>query len=231
MSFNISSSWSQRAARSERPNTQPSFCLCASVWPPVLLGAAFFFLFSFHIQNLGLVSFCWSRGRPHSQPNSLWAHSGQRTGEWVSWEQGLDFPHGWEESGVGCCTCLLLLMSWLWHLRHACLILYLNDILKCFRMVHPSDYKILSGIITKDSLSKIIMQLKCVRYLFHKIWEIKNKEKTDLSPVILGDSTSITKPHKPKPRCVSQYLLNDRSCRERGLSCVPCSTSYWVRIL
>lgn len=46
-------------------------------------------------------------------------------------------------------------------------------ILKCFRMVHPSDYKILSGIITKDSLSKIIMQLKCVRYLFHKIWEIK----------------------------------------------------------
>lgn len=75
---------------------------------------------------------------------------------------------------------------------------------KCFRMVHSSDYKILSEIITKDSLSKIIMQLKCVRYLFHKIWEIKKKEITDLSPVILGDSTYITKPHKPKPRCISQ---------------------------
>lgn len=61
-------------------------------------------------------------------------------------------------------------------------------ILKYFRMVHSSDYKILSGIITKDFLSKIIMQLKCIRYLFHKIWEIK-REKTDLSSVILGDST------------------------------------------
>lgn len=49
----------------------------------------------------------------------------------------------------------------------------------------------------------------------------KNKEKTDLSPVILGDSTSITKPHKPKPRCISQYLLNDRSCREQGAQLCP----------
>lgn len=48
---------------------------------------------------------------------------------------------------------------------------------KCFRMVPSSDYKILSEIITKDSLSKIIMQLKCVRYLFHKIWEIKKKRE------------------------------------------------------
>lgn len=60
-------------------------------------------------------------------------------------------------------------------------------ILKYFRMVHSSDCKILSEIITKDFPSKI-MRLKCVRYLFHKMWEIK-REKTDLSSVILGDST------------------------------------------
>lgn len=176
MSFNISSSWSPRAARSERPNTQPSFCLCASVWPPVLLGATFFFVFSFHIWNLGLVSFSWSSGRPHSQPDSLWAHSGKRTGEWVSWEQGLVWTRFPPWMGR--------IRSWMLHVSAPVDVLIMTSqtymphslsevILKCFRMVHPSDYKILSGIITKDSLSKIIMQLKCVRYLFHKIWEIK----------------------------------------------------------
>lgn len=50
-------------------------------------------------------------------------------------------------------------------------------ILKCFRMVHSSDYKILSEIIIKDFLSKTIMQLKCIRYLFHKMWEIKKERE------------------------------------------------------
>lgn len=136
MSFNISSSWSPGAAQSERPNTEPSFCECASVWPlSSVRGNIRLSVFMSHpksrtdtllleqVQTSPTASFtaspCWwlvrGQGSEFHVSEAICCHH---------------FPHGWEEPGIRCPTCLFLFMSWLWRLRHMSLILYFKSFLR-----------------------------------------------------------------------------------------------------